>query len=80
MNNECLCGTIKKQQIKCKELPFFINNNGDIAYLEPTNLFAALKNSHLHYNITLEVVKALNLAYKYGFEKDKFEWVEEKLK
>jgi hypothetical protein len=70
--NYCIQGHVTKCQIECKEMPFFINNSGDIAFREATNVVMdVFGNTHKY---SLEIVKGLNAAYKMGYEMDRVEW------
>ena len=50
-------------------MPFFINNNGDIAYLTNENVILEITGKSIR-NSVYDIVKALNQAYKYGYEND----------
>lgn len=70
----CLQGTVTRHQVECKEMPFFVNSNGDIAYREPYNIIFEQTNGRRHNNTMYEMCKALNIAYKYGYEMDRVEY------
>jgi len=65
-------GSVKQYQVKCSEMPFFLNNNGDIAYRESHDVLLEVFGSSQRYSP--EIVKALNEAYKRGYEMDRVIW------
>lgn len=66
----CISGSVTQVQVYCKEMPYFVNNNGDIAFREPHNVIFYM-NSH---QSAVEVCKGLNAAFKAGYEQDRVEW------
>src|ERR1035437_5999782 len=64
----CIQGTVTQHWIKCKEMPFFVNNNGDIAYREANNVMLEITGKCD--TTTKAVLKSLNQAYKLGYEMD----------
>lgn len=70
--NYCMQGHLTQHQLTCTEMPFFINNNGDIAYREATNVMLEITGKC---DVTTKaVLKSLNRAYKLGYEMDWVEW------
>ena len=65
-------GSVAQHQVYCKEMPLFVNNNGDIAYREPHHVVLDIFGSSSKY--ALEIVKGLNDAYKKGYEMDRVIW------
>ena len=61
--------SITQHQVECSEMPFFINNNGDIAYREQYHVVMDIFGRSQKYAI--EIVKGLNDAYKKGYEMDR---------
>ena len=73
-----ICGSARQVQVVCKEQPFFINNNRDVAFQDPTNVILFLNYeffSGISEQSARDMVRALNLAYKLGYEKDRKEWI-----
>jgi hypothetical protein len=68
----CLQGSVKQYQVFCKEMPFFVNNNGDIAYRESYDVIIEIYGRTCKYSH--ELVHALNDAYKRGYEMDRVIW------
>ena len=63
---------VSQRQVLCKEMPFFVNTNGDIAYRNPH--YVILDVDYGRGKLANTIVKALNEAYKLGFEYQRLEW------
>lgn len=68
----CQQGSVKLTQVLCNEMPFFVNNNGDIAYRDPHNVIIDVDYGRK--SLAEKIVVGLNEAYKLGFEYERFEW------
>lgn len=66
-------GSVKQQQVFCKEMPFFINSNGDIAYRNPHDVIMDI--SFGRRRLAETIVRGLNEAYKLGYEYQRTAWV-----
>lgn len=71
--NDMITGSVVKQQVVCNEEPFFVNLNGSVAYKTPDNIIVHFYYDNSHTS-AIQMAKALNTAYKFGYEKDRYEW------
>ena len=62
-------GSTYLHQVICKETPFFVTVNYDIAYRDISNVVLVTGRSGKAAKESMhEICHALNMAYKYGYE------------